>query len=70
MAQEISKPTNLPVRESFPKTTAFFDCAELIVERTGTLLGKGEATLVKLFLVFHLILDLLIVAWFLLSKVA
>jgi hypothetical protein len=45
-----------------------FDRAELIVERTGGLLTKCEPTALKVFLLAHLIFDLVFVAWCVLTK--
>ena len=53
---------------SADKINQFFDTAELIVERSGGLLTTCEPVALKLFLLLHLLLDLGVVFWILLSK--
>lgn len=56
MSQQISKPTILPVElDSFPKTTAFFDWLDYVVQR-----GKRVAWDAKELIVALLVLLLLI----------
>jgi len=50
------------------KVNQFFDYAEAIIERSGTLLSKCEPVVLKLFLFAHLLMDLGLVIWLLLNK--
>jgi hypothetical protein len=54
---------------SFAKIDRFFDTAEHIVERSGSLLSKSEAAFIKLFLLVHLVIDLVVVLIFVLIYV-
>jgi hypothetical protein len=53
---------------SFPKIDRFFDTAEHIVERTEILLSKSKPAIISLFLLVHLIIDLVVVLIFVLTK--
>lgn len=65
----LSKPDTSPVPvERFLKIDKFFDTAEHIVERSGSLLSKSEAAFIKLFLLLHLVIDLVVVLIFVLTK--
>ena len=68
--QRIStKPSVLPARrDSFPRINSFFDGGILIAKRSVALLSECEPALLKLFLLLHLILDLVIVSVVLLRK--
>lgn len=69
MAQQISKPTTLPAqRDTFPKLNRFFDCGELIAERTEALLSKSKPAAISMFLFAHLIIDLIVVLVVLLRR--
>lgn len=69
LSRQITKPSILPAqRDSFPKLNRFFDCAELIVERTETLLSKSKPAAISLFLFIHLIIDLIVVLVVLLHR--
>lgn len=63
-----SDTSSVPVKRDFPKIDRFFDAAEHIVERSGSLLSKSEAAFIKLFLLIHLVIDLVVVLIFVLSK--
>jgi hypothetical protein len=59
VSQQISKPTILPVqRDSFPKTTAFFDWGHYVVQRTEGLVWESKrlifGTAFMLFLIYEL----------------
>jgi hypothetical protein len=65
----VKKQSAIPAKpDSLPRITAFFDAAELIVERSGILLSKCEPVALKLFLLLHLVLDLGVVLWILLWR--
>jgi hypothetical protein len=55
-------------RPRFPRINSFFDAAELIVERLGKLLTKCEPTTLRLFLLAHLVFDLVFVGWCIVTK--
>ena len=60
--------STVPVEREFPKLDRFFDAAEYIVERSGSLLSKSETAFIKLFLLVHLVIDLVVVLIFVLTK--
>lgn len=62
------KPSRLPVRNSFSKLDSFFDKAEHIVERSEALLSKSKPAVISLFLLVHLIIDLIVVLMVLLHR--
>ena len=64
MAQRLSnKPSIVPERQgSLPKINSFFDGAILIARRTTELVSAVEPAVLRLFLLCHLILDLVIVS--------
>ena len=59
---------SVPAKRNFPKIDKFFDAAEHIVERSGSLLSKSETAFIKLFLLIHLVIDLIVVLIFVLTK--
>jgi hypothetical protein len=59
---------SIPAKRDFPKLDRFFDAAEHIVERGGSLLSKSETAFIKLFLLVHLVIDLVVVLIFVLTK--
>ena len=59
---------SVPAKRDFPKIDRFFDTAEHIVERSGSLLSKSETAFIKLFLLVHLVIDLVVVLIFVLTK--
>jgi hypothetical protein len=63
-----SRTPSVPAKREFPKLDRFFDTAEHIVERSGSLLSKSETTFIKLFLLVHLVIDLIVVLIFVLTK--
>lgn len=63
-----SRKPSVPANRDFPKIDRFFDAAERIVERSGSLLSKSETAFIKLFLLIHLIIDLVVVLMFVLAK--
>jgi hypothetical protein len=63
-----SHTSSVPAKRAFPKLDRFFDTAEHIVERSGSLLSKSETALIKLFLPVHLVIDLVVVLIFVLTK--
>lgn len=69
MSQNLQKISSVPVRgNSSVRINRFFDKAELIVERSGALISKSKLAVLNLFLLVHLIVDLIIVLVFVLSK--
>jgi len=59
MSQQITtKPSIIPARESFPKTTAFFDWGNYAIERTGELVWNSKFLIFgfafMLFLIYEL----------------
>jgi hypothetical protein len=58
----------VPAKRDFPKIDKFFDSAEHIVERSETLLSKSKPAIISLFLLLHLIIDLIVVLIFVLKK--
>lgn len=70
MSQHLTnQSSDLPAeRSSFPKIDRFFNTAEHIVERSGSLLSKSETAFIKLFLLVHLVIDLVVVLIFVLTK--
>jgi hypothetical protein len=70
MSQKLTKrPSVLPsTRKSYPKIDSFFDSAEHIVERSEVLLSKSKPAVISLFLLIHLIIDLVVVLIFVLTK--
>lgn len=70
MSQNVTnRPSLVPAeRRSTQRIKYFFEDAELIVVSAGNLFAKCEPAALKLFVLFHLLLDLIIVAYFMLSK--
>jgi hypothetical protein len=69
LSEQISKPTILPAeRDSFQKLNRFFDVAELIVTRTDRLVSLGKPAAINLFLMLHLLIDLIVVLVVLLKR--
>ena len=65
----INRPTLVPEqRKSTRSIKAFFEDAELVIVSIGRLVTKCESTALKLFVLFHLVLDLIIVAYVMLGK--
>ncbi len=62
------KSSSVPAKRDFPKIDRFFNTAEHIVERSETLLSKSKPAIISLFLLLHLIIDLIVVLIFVLSK--
>ena len=61
MSQRI-KPSLLPTHSAaFPRINSFFNGAILIANRTAELLSALEPAVLRLFLLLHLVLDLIIV---------
>ena len=60
MSQRIAtKPSILPDKpDPFPRINSFFDAAELCVERSDRLLSKSKPAVISLFLLLHLVIDL------------
>lgn len=50
------------------KINKFFDTAEHIVERSETLLSKSKPAIISLFLLVHLVIDLVVVLIYVLKK--
>ena len=63
-----SQPSAPPAKEEFPKIDKFFRAAEYFVKRSDEFLSNTELAMLRLFLRIHLIIDLVIVLVFLLSK--
>lgn len=63
-----SDTTSVPAKRDFLKLDRFFDAAEHFVERSGSLLSKSETAFIKLFLLVHLVIDLVAVLIFVLTK--
>jgi len=63
-----SRNPSLPAKRDFSKIDRFFDTAEHIVVRSGSLLSKSETAFIKLFLLIHLVIDLVVVLIFVLTK--
>jgi hypothetical protein len=66
MEQSVNQ--HLPAQREFPKITRFFDVAELIVTRTDRLVSLGKPAAVNLFLMLHLLIDLIVVLVVLLKR--
>ena len=54
--------------ESIRKINGFFDCAELIVERSESLIAKSKPLAITLFLFAHLVIDLIVILAVLLHR--
>ena len=63
-----SRKPSVPATRDFPKIDRFFDAAEHIVERSEVLLSKSKPAVISLFLLVHLIIDLVVVLIFVLTK--
>ncbi len=66
--QIITQSVRLESRTSFPKITRYFDVAEYCVERAETLLTKSKPAVISLFLLVHLVIDLIVVLVVLLRR--
>lgn len=64
---ELQPPTT-PTKRDFPKIDRFFDTAVHIVERSEELLSKSKPAIISLFLLIHLVIDLVVVLIFVLTK--
>ncbi len=60
--------SSVPAKREFPRIDKVFDAAEHVVERSETLLSKSKPAIVSLFLLIHLIIDLIVVLMFVLTK--
>jgi hypothetical protein len=47
--------------EAFPKLTAFFDSADYIAQRIDHFVSIGKPAAINLFLMLHLLIDLIVV---------
>jgi hypothetical protein len=56
------------LQQDFTKIDRFFDTAEHIVERSEVLLSKSKPAIISLFLLLHLVIDLVVVLIFVLTK--
>jgi hypothetical protein len=63
-----SRNPSIPAKREFPKINAFFDTAIHIVERSEVLLSKSKPAIISLFLLVHLVIDLVVVLIFVLTK--
>ena len=63
-----TRPSSVPAKRDFPKIDRFFDTAEHIVERGEVLLSKSKPAIISLFLLVHLVIDLVVVLIFVLTK--
>ena len=63
-----SKQSSVPAKRDFPKIDKVFDTAEHIAERSEVLLSKSKPAVISLFLLVHLIIDLIVVLIFVLTK--
>jgi hypothetical protein len=62
LSEQITKPTILPAKQDqFPKLNRGFDRAELIVVRVDRLVSLGKPAAINLFLLLHLLIDLIVV---------
>ncbi len=70
MSDKITTNTSiLPAQSSnISRTDKFFDTAEHIVERSEILLAKSKPAIISLFLLIHLVIDLIVVLIFVLKK--
>jgi hypothetical protein len=69
LSQQISKPTTLPVnRESFPKTTAFFDWWLYVIKRMEEIVWAGKYLIFGSAFVLFLIYELAHFAKFLMHN--
>jgi hypothetical protein len=59
---------SVPAERDFTNIDNLFDTAEHIVERSETLLSKSKPAIISLFLLIHLIIDLVVVLIFVLTK--
>lgn len=64
----IGKASSVPTGRDFTKIDRFFDTAEHIVERSEVLLSKSKPAVINFFLLVHLIIDLIVVLFFVLTK--
>jgi len=64
----VHKSTPVPAERDFPKIDRFFDTAEHLVERCEVLLSKSKPAVVSLFLLVHLVIDLVVLLIFVVSK--
>ena len=63
-----SRTPSVPAKREFPKIDRVFDTAEHIVERSEVLLSKSKPAIISLFLLVHLVIDLVVVLIFVLTK--
>lgn len=63
-----SRNPSVPAKRDFPKIDRVFDTAEHIVERSEVLLSKSKPAIISLFLLVHLVIDLVVVLIFVLRK--
>lgn len=63
-----SRTPSVPTKREFPKIDRVFDTAEHIVERSEILLSKSKPAIISLFLLVHLVIDLVVVLIFVLTK--
>lgn len=63
-----SRTPSAPAKREFPKIDRVFDTAEHIVERGEILLSKSKPAIISLFLLVHLVIDLVVVLIFVLTK--
>jgi hypothetical protein len=64
----VHRATSVPAERDFPKIDKFFDTAEHIVERSEVLLSKSKPAVISFFLLVHLVIDLVVVLIFVLTK--
>jgi hypothetical protein len=60
--------SSVPAKRDFPTIDRFFDTAEHIVERSEVLLSKSKPAIISLFLLVHLVIDLVVLLIFVLTK--
>lgn len=59
---------SVPAKRDFSTIDKVFDTAEHIVERSEVLLSKSKPAIISLFLLVHLVIDLVVVIIYVLSK--
>jgi hypothetical protein len=62
MSQEISKPANLPVNGTFPRTAAFFDWGVYAIHRMEELMWAGKKLIFEVGFVAFVIYELALFA--------
>jgi hypothetical protein len=64
----VHRAASVHAERDFSKIDKFFDTAEHIVERSEVLLSKSKPAVISFFLLVHLVIDLVVVLIYVLTK--